>query len=400
MTARRPWLTRTVLVLGVVSLLTDAATEMIIPFLPLFITDVLGASAVMVGVVEGAADAVASVLKLVSGRWADRIGRNRPFVLAGYGIASVVRPFVAAATVAGHVLAVRVLDRIGKGLRSSPRDAMIAASVDEKSRGTAYGFHRAMDHTGAMIGPLIAIAVVEFWTDDLRTLFWLTAIPGALAVLTLVIGLREDRREKAAPEEPPEPLVGTLPPERRRELLSVLVPIGLFTLGNASDVFLLLKAGGARASLTTLPLLWIALHLVKALSSTPGGKLADRLGARRTIAIGWTWYALIYVGFAFATDLDWIWALFVAYGLYHGLTEGAEKALIASIATPETRGTAFGWYYLTVGLLALPASVGFGVFWATLGNEVAFGVSAALAVVATLVLVLAHRPAERAQHGA
>ena len=381
------------MVLGVVSLLTDAATEMIVPFLPFFITDVLGASAVMVGVVEGAADAVASVLKLVSGRWADRIGRNRPFVLAGYGLASVIRPLFAVATLAGHVLAIRVVDRIGKGLRSSPRDAMIAASVEEGGRGAAFGFHRAMDHAGAMLGPLIALAVIHFWTDDLRTLFWLTAIPGALSILAIVLFLREKPAE--VPDEAPAPLVAELSPEERRQLLRALVPIGLFTLGNASDLFLLLKAGGTRASLTTLPLLWIALHLVKSLSSTPGGQLADRLGPRITIAIGWGWYALIYIGFAFATEPWMIWVLFVTYGLYHGLTEGAEKALVAQIAPAHLRGTAFGWYYLTVGLLALPASVGFGVFWATLGNAVAFSVSAALAAVATVVLIATTRNAPR-----
>ncbi len=385
----RRWLTRTVIVLGLVSLFTDMATEMIIPFLPVFVTSVLGAGPTMLGVVEGFADAISSILKLVSGRWADKIGRQRPFVLAGYTIASVVRPFVAAATSAWHVVAVRSLDRVGKGLRTSPRDSMLAASVEESKRGKAFGFHRAMDHAGAVLGPLIAIAVITWWTTDLRTLFWLTAIPGALAVLTIVIGLRRDDERPTVTEEVEKPEAKQsleVSKDMRRRLARVLIPIGVFTLGNATDLFLLLKAGGQRASLETFPLLWIALHIVKMLASIPGGSLADKLGSRRTIIAGWLIYAAIYLGFSLASQQWVIWVLFVTYGLYYGLTEGAEKALISRIAPAEIRGTAFGWYHITVGLMALPASIGFGAVWAWLGNTVAFSISAGLALVAAVLL--------------
>lgn len=382
------WLTRTVVVLGLVSLFTDMATEMIIPFLPIFVTSVLGAGPTMLGVVEGFADAISSILKLVSGRWADKIGKQRPFVLAGYTIASVVRPFVAAASSAWHVVAVRSLDRVGKGLRTSPRDAMLAASVDEDKRGKAFGFHRAMDHAGAVLGPLVAIAIITWWTDDLRTLFWLTAIPGGLAVLTILIGLRGDDEREVGQEETPAEAKQSLeiPEGMGTELARVLVPVGIFTLGNATDLFLLLKAGGERASLTELPLLWIGLHLVKMLASVPGGSLADKMGSRRTIIAGWLFYAAIYLGFGLA-DQQWIiWVLFVTYGIYYGLTEGAEKALISRIAPEQVRGTAFGWYHITVGLMALPASIGFGALWAWAGNTVAFSVSAGLALVAAVLL--------------
>ena len=189
----RSWLTRNVLLLGLVSLLTDAASELIIPLLPLFLTGTLGASALLLGWIEGLADLVASVLKLLSGRWADRLGRNRPFVLGGYGLSSLARPFVALATAPWHVLLVRVLDRTGKGLRSSPRDALIASSVQPDQRGAAFGLHRAMDHAGAVIGPLLAAAYLTWWSEDLRTLFWLSAIPGAAAVLLVLFGVRETR---------------------------------------------------------------------------------------------------------------------------------------------------------------------------------------------------------------
>lgn len=396
---RRSWLTRNVLVLGLVSLLTDAASEMIIPLLPLFLTGTLGASAVALGLIEGLADFVAAVLKLLSGRWADRLGKNRPFVLAGYGLASTVRPFVALAVAPWHVLAVRVLDRTGKGLRTSPRDALIAASVEPDQRGAAFGLHRAMDHVGAVIGPLVAAAYLVGTSGDLRTLFWLSAIPGAAAVLLVATAVREEGREgasdaaledeaSAGPADPPEPV---RPPG---ELRRFLLPLGLFTLGNASDVFLLLKAGAERAPIVTLPLLWVGLHVVKAVASVPGGKLADRWGRRRTIAVGWLLYAAIYLGFAAADTPAAVAALFVVYGVYHGLTEGPEKALVAELAPRGRTGTAFGWYHLVLGVLSLTASVLFGGLWTTFGDGVAFTTSAGLALVAVGALATLAPPAE------
>lgn len=383
--AGRPeWLTANVVALGVVSLLTDTASEMVIPLLPVFLTTVLGAGPLALGWIEGAADAVASVLKLASGRWSDRSGRRRPFVLAGYTLSTVSRPLVAVAGVAWHVLAVRVLDRTGKGLRSSPRDALLAASVPAEQRGAAFGLHRAMDHAGAVAGPLIAFAVLTVWTADLRTLFWLSAVPGVLAVVAIVLGVREAEPEDADAPAPPTP--ATDRPSPRTGLVRVLVPIGLFTLGNASDVFLLLKASESRASLTSLPLLWMGLHVVKSLASVPGGRLADALGRRRLIAAGWIVYAAVYVGFAFA-EAQWaVWGLFVVYGLYHGLTEGAERALVAELVPAARRGTGFGWYHLTVGLGGLAASVSFGAIWQLAGSAAAFLTSAALALVAVVAL--------------
>ncbi len=389
---RRPvpsWLTRNVVLLGLVSLLTDTASEMIMPLLPLFLTSTLGAGALALGWIEGLAEATASVLKLLSGRWADRLGRNRPLIVAGYFISSCARPFVAAATATWHVLAVRIADRTGKGIRTSPRDALLAASVAERNRGAAFGLHRAMDHAGAVLGPLLAAGFLAFVSQDLRLLFWLTAIPGAAAVLVVWLGVEEadpDPDDDDAAEEPDPALDSPLRGDR--PLLRFLVPLGLFTLGNASDVFLLLKAGGTRAPLATLPLLWMGLHVVKTVASIPGGRLADRVGRRRVIAAGWLLYAAVYSGFAFAESQAAIWGLFLVYGLYHGLTEGAEKALIAEFAPRGRRGTTFGWYHFTLGILTLAASVLFGSIWELASSRAAFLTSAGLAIVAVVVLAI------------
>lgn len=387
MAASRPWLTRNVIGLGVVSLLTDASSEMIVPLLPAFVVTVLGGGALALGAIEGAAEAVASVLKLVSGRWADRVGRNRPFVLAGYGLSSLARPLVALAMAPWHVLLVRVLDRTGKGLRSSPRDALLAASVPKESRGAAFGFHRAMDHAGAVLGPLLALALLTWVTDDLRTIFWLALVPGVLAVLAILVGVREAGRP-AAERGPSVPSAAPT-----RELVRFLLPFGVFTLGNASDAFLLLKATEEDASPLALPVMWIVLHVVKTLTATPGGWIADRLGKRRTIAVGWIVYAATYAGFGFAEDQAAVWALVVLYGAFHGLTEGPERALVAELVPDGKRGAGFGWYHLVGGLGGLAASLLFGALWDAVGSRVAFHAAAALALVATMLFAVTARPA-------
>jgi len=383
------WRSRNVLLLGLVSLLTDTASEMVIPLLPAFITGVLGAGALALGWIEGLADAVASVLKLLSGRWADHMGRRRPLVLAGYTTSSVVRPLIALAGSVWHVLGVRVADRVGKGLRTSPRDALIAGSVAPEHHASAFGLHRAMDHAGAVLGPLIAAAYLALGHTDLRTLFWLTAIPGAAAVAVILVGVREVG-SAPAPRPTPAPQ-----PVSSGPLVRLLIPVGLFTLGNASDTFLLLKAGQDGGPLVTLPLLWIGLHLVKSATSVPGGRLADRIGRRRVLTLGWLFYAAIYVGFALVESRAAVWTLFVVYGGYHGLTEGAERGLVAELVPGAKLGSAFGWFHLTLGLATLGASVLFGALWQGQGPRVAFLASAmlALAAVVCLHLLAPRRPA-------
>jgi MFS family permease len=366
-----------------VSLFTDAATEMVIPLLPLFLTTVLHAGPLALGAIEGVADGTASLVKLFSGRLSDRMKKRHPLVLAGYTLSSVARPFLALAATPLHVFSIRVVDRIGKGIRSSPRDALLAAAVPAEARGRAFGFHRAMDHAGAVVGPLVAFAFLVYVSDDLRLLFALTAIPGAIAVLILAFGVRDTAVEPKAETATEKP----------KGLLRVLVPIGIFALGNASDVFLLLKAGGEHAPIESLPLLWVGLHVVKTLSSLAGGSLADRFGKRRTIVVGWIVYAAIYVGFAFASDLVVVAVLFVVYGIYHGLTEGTERALIADLVSADARGTAFGWYYAVVGVATLLASLLFGGLWELFDAATAFLTSAGLAALATAVFVVSARSA-------
>jgi len=371
---------RNVLALSAVSLLTDVASEMTYPLLPVFLATVLGASATSVGVIEGAAESTAALLKLASGWWSDRVSRRKPLVLLGYTIASLIRPLIGLAQSVSQVLAIRVTDRVGKGIRSSPRDALIADSVDPAIRGRAFGFHRAADHAGAVIGPLLAFAILRWSRLDLRTVFLLTAIPGALAVAVLLLGVREVPRD--------------LPPRQERTL-DLKVPLGrrfwaylgvllLFTLGNSTDAFLLLRANQLGVAPALIPILWAMLHVVKSASSTPGGALSDRLGRKPLIVAGWLVYAAVYFAFGRAGAVWQIWALFAVYGLYFGLTEGVEKALVADLVPADRRGAAFGWYNLAIGLAALPASLLFGALWDRWGSAAAFDFGALLALAAAI----------------
>lgn len=379
---------RNVLALAAVSFFTDVSSEMIYPLLPLFLTGTLGASAQFLGAIEGAAESTAALLKLASGWWSDRISRRKPLVVLGYSIASLVRPLVAIAQSAGQVLAIRLIDRVGKGIRNSPRDALIADSVDPAMRGRAFGFHRAADHAGGVVGPLVAFALLHWLQTPLRTVFLLAAIPGAIAVVTVIIGVREPRRPAVVRQEVTTPDLGQ---PMGRPFWRVLAVVFLFTLGNSTDAFLLLRAAELGVPIALAPVLWAALHVVKSASSTPGGALSDRLGRTPTLVAGWGLYALVYVGFAMASDAWHAWALFLAYGIYFGLTEGTERALVADLVPAERRGAAYGWYYLAIGIGTFPASLIFGVVWTRVGAGAAFIMGASLALAAALGL-MAVRP--------
>ena len=381
-------ITGNVLVLGFVSFLTDVSSEMIYPLLPLFLTTVLGAGPAFLGIIEGVAESTASFLKLISGILSDRLPKRKGLVLAGYTVSSLARPLIAAATTPLAVLGIRFADRVGKGIRTSPRDALIADSVDVGVRGKAFGFHRSMDHAGAIVGPLVATACLAWFSLDLRTVFWLAAIPGILAVLLIILKVRETGRRHLEDGR----FLFAIPKGRLRTYLLILF---LFTLGNSSDAFLLLRASQLGVKPALIPLLWTFFHLIKMLATMPFGALSDRLGRRGIIVAGWSVYALAYVGFALATTELHIWLLFAFYGLFYGLTEGVEKALLADITAPVERGAAFGWYNCAIGIGALPASVIFGILWQRLGPHVAFGCGAAIACLAGLLLLLfvpARRP--------
>lgn len=359
---------------------------MIYVLLPLFLSTTLGASASVIGAIEGAAESTAAMLKLASGWWSDRVRRRQPMVLAGYLIAAVARPLIGLATHPWHVLAVRMSDRVGKGIRVSPRDALLADSVEPAQRGRAFGFNRAGDNLGAVIGPLIAWLLLERAAVPMRHVFLWAAVPGALCVLVVAVFVRETpnivpgtTRVAGNGSGAGHPL-GTA-------FWRYLVVLLVFTLGNSSDVFILLQASNAGVPTATVPILWAAFNLVKSLASTPGGTLSDRIGRRPLIVMGWLLYAVVYLLFAHATTPSEIWVLFLFYGVYFGLTEGVEKALIADLAPASRRGTAFGWYNFVIGLAALPASLMFGLVWDRVSPTAAFTLGATLSVIATLGLL-------------
>lgn len=383
-------ITGNVFVLGLVSFFTDVSSEMIYPLLPLFLTGVLGAGPAFLGVIEGVAESTASLLKLLSGVVSDRVRRRKRLVLLGYSISALMRPLIGAAGSAFAVLLIRTGDRVGKGIRTSPRDALIADSVDPALRGKAYGFHRSMDHAGALVGPLIATLLLSYFVTDLRVVFWLAAIPGLIAVLLIVLKVSETERVglHAAPMR-----LSLLPAGPLRRYLLIMF---LFTLGNSSDAFLLLKAGTLGVPAFRIPLLWTFFHLVKMLSSMPFGALSDRIGRRAVIVSGWCVYSLSYLGYGLASSEWQVWLLFAFYGLFFGLTEGVEKAFVADLADPALRGAAFGWYHFAVGSGALPASLLFGVIWQQMGGVAPFLFGAALSAVSALLLLVLVRPAPAA----
>jgi MFS family permease len=401
-------LSRPVWLLGWVSFFTDMASEMIYPLLPLFLTRTLGGTAMALGVIEGVAEGANSALKIVSGWLTDRSGQPKKLVLAGYGLSSAVRPLIGLVTAWPQVLALRFTDRLGKGIRSSPRDAMLARFAPIETRGRVYGFHRAMDHAGAVVGPIIATIYLYFYPEAYRSLFTWTLVPGIIVVLLILRLPNTSTRERAAAENAeavsPKPRSGdggqprsgeSLLPRRFYLAMSVIF---LFALGNASDAFILLRLNDLGVAPVWIPLLWSALHVVKMTSSVIGGALSDRLGRRNVIIAGYLWYAAIYAAFAWTTSLGILIAVFLAYGIYFGLTEGVEKAWVADMAPAASRGIAFGIYNAALGLGGLAASLIFGAIWTRVSPSAAFVTGACLALAASLLLYLAFSHAQDSRH--
>ena len=390
----RPPLSRNVRILATVSFFTDVASDMIYPLLPLFLSTVLGTSATVLGVIEGLAESVSSLLRLPAGWYSDRVKRRKPFVVVGYTLASLARPLIGLTQNMGQVLAIRLADRFGKGLRSAPRDALIADSVLPSQRGYAYGVHRAADNLGAVVGPLVAWALLTLGWVGLRELFLWAAVPGIVAVVLVVVFVKESRAEvtprrvDAAVGSAGMRAVGAAAPPLGSDFWRYLVVLFVFTLSTSTDAFLLLRASQLGVATALIPILWALLHVVKSSSTVLGGALSDRVGRRPLILGGWALYALVYLGFALAS-VEWhAWALFVVYGLYFGATEGTEKAFVADLVPAARRGTAFGWFNAALGLGALPASVVFGIVWERSGAEAAFVMGAGVAAVATVLFVL------------
>lgn len=366
--------------LGFVSLLNDAASDLIYPLLPIYLASVLMTGPAAIGLIEGLAETVSSVLKLISGLIADRVSKSKPLVVVGYALAAVSRPLIALAATWPVVLALRFMDRVGKGLRSAPRDAILASSVEASRRGLAFGLQRGMDNAGAVVGPLVAWILLAQGMA-IQDIIVLTAVPGLLTVL-LAGSVHEPARCRAA--SPGLPALSASIPPRLRRYLTVLA---LFSLGNSSNMFLLLQAKLAGVPDQQIPLLWGLTSLVATLLSTPLSALSDRWGRVGMILCGWLIYAAFYVFLgAHPGDSTWLWPAFGTYGVFLAATEGAEKALVADLAPTEQLGTAYGWFNLTTGVTLMPASVIFGLLWEQLAPAAAFGFAAGCAALAATLL--------------
>lgn len=388
-------LPRNVWVVTITSFFTDVSSEMIFNLIPLYLSNVLGVQFGVIGLIDGLAEMTASLLKLFSGWLSDKLGSRKWLTVAGYGLSTVSKLFLLIASSWPVVLLIRLADRTGKGIRTSPRDALVADSVDEHQRGLAFGFHRAGDTAGAAVGLLTALGVVYFTEGTRATLtaptFFLLAgisiIPAVIAVGILALGARETAN----------PLKAALPKfslagfdKRFQYLLVVMV---IFTLGNSSDTFLILRAQNLGANLITILAMIFSFNVLYALIASPAGRLSDRVGRKRIIITGWVLYGLVYLGFALAGAAWQVFALYAVYGFYYALTEGIGKALIADIVTKEQRGTAYGIYNGALGLTAFPASFIAGILWSGLGSFAGFGPAApflfgaALAVIAASLLI-------------
>ena len=387
-------LPRNVWAVSFTSFFMDVSSDMVINLIPLFLANVLGVQTSIIGLIEGVAEATASILKLFSGWLSDRLGGRKWLAVAGYGISALSKPFFYIAASWGLIAGVRWADRIGKGIRTAPRDALVADSVTKETRGLAFGLHRAMDHAGAMVGVLIAAMVVWLTQKDtldlsqptFQKIVLFSLIPAFLAVLTLAIGTKDVpvTDQRAAPKFSLRNM--------GRPFNIFLVIVGIFTLGNSSDGFLILRAQNLGVSVTGILVMLAVFNLVVSLVSTPAGALSDRIGRRRLIIGGWLVYALIYFGFGLAQSMWQIWVLYIAYGLYFGLAFGTANAMVADLVPENMRGVAYGTYHAVIGLLAFPSSLIAGLLWQGVGPWGGLGPSApfifggALAFIAALLM--------------
>lgn len=393
--AARPRLHPVVKATGFVSFFTDMGSEIIYPILPVFLS-LLGTSRAMIGAIEGLAEGLPAVIRLFSGALADRVRNRKWLVLAGYSLSTLFKPLIALAHTSFFVLGVRLIDRIGKGIRSSPRDALVADFSDARSRGYAFGFQRGMDHAGALVGGLIGSALLYWIGTDLpsmRIAIGWSFIPGILSVITIMFFIcdRADRQPARAVRVL-NPFAGL----RRmpRAFFLYVAGASIFTLANSSDAFLLLHARDKGVSIAALPLLWSLLHLVKSATSVWGGRLSDRAGRVPVLMTGWVLYGLVYAGFALTTGATAVWGLFTIYGLFYGLTEGAGKAVIADLVPEGMRGTAFGFWGMVEGLMLIAASLLTGWLWdRTGGTMIPFLACSALSLGAAIALGLWFRSA-------
>jgi MFS family permease len=378
-------LSTTVIALGVVSLLTDLSSEMIYPLLPIFLTTVLNAGTIALGLIEGIAELTASILKILSGYLTDRTGKRKGLVFAGYTLSTLSKPLIGIATAWYQVLIFRFLDRTGKGIRTSPRDALIGDVTEGRIIGRAYGLHRAMDHAGAVIGPLVAVYLLKFVGLSIRSIFLLSVIPGVMVIFTLKFFVKEresvvKKRELQAKEDESSTSV-------QKDFYYFLVALVIFTLGNSTDAFLILRLTEEGINASTVVFLWAAFHTVKMFTNYIGGRFVDHFGPRTMVFLGWLFYAGVYLLFALVEGKTYVLVLFLIYGLYYGISEPAERAWVYRIVPSSKRGRAFGLYHASVGVASLPASLIFGIIWKYLGYNYAFACGGLLAFFASVFYI-------------
>jgi MFS family permease len=369
---------------GLVSFFMDVSSEMIYPLVPLFLAGVLGVNMSMIGLIEGIAESTASLLKVFSGWFSDRTMQRKNLMLAGYSISTLSRPIMAMAGSWQQVLSARVTDRLGKGIRSAPRDAIIAESTQTTHLGRAFSFHRAMDTMGAVVGPAITFALLGIFNNDYRKIFWLSMVPGLIAVILIIFFIQEKKRQPV--------------PRKERPRLSLkhfdwkvkffIVIATLFALGNSSDAFLILRAEQVGVPELTIPVVYLVFNLIYSLTAIPAGMVADRFGRKRIILLGFLLFAGLYYGFAVAKDASTIWLLFGLYGLFMGMTEGVQKAFLATIIPPDFKATAFGAYAAAVGLAMLPASLIAGWLWEHVAPSAPFYFGAVMAGVSAILFAV------------
>lgn len=372
---------RNVFFSGLVSFFMDVSSEMIYPLVPLFLTSVLGINMSMIGLIEGIAESTASLLKVFSGWVSDRARQRKNLMLAGYAVSTLSRPIMALAGVWQQVLAARFVDRLGKGVRTAPRDALISESTLSSHLGRAFSFHRSMDTLGAVVGPALSFFFLGLFNNNYRAIFWLSMVPGVIAVMLIFFFIQERKREPIAATERPRLRIDQF--DWKVKFFVVIAT--LFALGNSSDAFLILRAQQVGIPAVTIPLVYLLFNLVYSLSAIPAGIAADRFGRKRIILLGFVLFAGLYYGFAIAGSPFVIWALFVFYGLFMGLTEGVQKAFLTSIIPSDLKATAFGMYAAATGLAMLPASFIGGWLWDHASSAATFYFGAATAVLAALL---------------
>ena len=374
---------RNVFSAGLVSFFMDVSSEMVYPLVPLFLANVMGVNKSVIGLIEGIAESTASLLKVFSGWFSDRIGKRKGLMGTGYGISVLSRPLIALAVGWPQILASRFIDRLGKGIRTAPRDAIIAESSSSELMGRAFGFHRAMDTLGAVVGPALAFFLLGLFAGDLRKVFWLSMIPGIIAVWLIVFLIQEKKR--ALPESRKRPRLTLAHFDWRFKFFVVITT--LFAIGNSSDVFLILRSQQLGIPTAVIPVLYLTFNLIYSLSAFPAGMAADRFGKKRIMMIGFILFAFIYYGFAVAGSATTAWVLFGLYGIFMGLTEGVQKAFLTTIIPSDFKATAFGIYNTAIGLALFPASLIGGWLWDRVSPSATFYYGSAMAAVSTLLFI-------------